>query len=188
LELPVPSLRLIVLLLVASLGVSGCDRQKPEAPQAPASATAAPRKGIDRSHAGQMAPDASFSDPAGAAIGLSKFRGAPVLVNLWASWCAPCVKELPTLDALAMRNGAPRVVAISQDDGARATVDAFLASKKVGRFAAYQDKDMALMSGLGVQILPTTILFDAAGKEVWRFTGDLDWTGAAAAKLLAEAR
>jgi hypothetical protein len=46
---------------------------------------------------------------------------------------------------------------------------------------------MELMSALGVQVLPTTILYDAAGKEVWRFTGDLDWTGAEAKALLAEA-
>ena len=71
--------------------------------------------------------------------------------------------------------------------GERAAVDTFLAGKKLGRFAAYHDRDMALSLDLGVQVLPTTILFDAAGKEVWRYTGDLDWTGAEATALLAEA-
>jgi len=72
--------------------------------------------------------------------------------------------------------------------GLQEPVDTFLTSKKIGRFAAYHDPDMALSSALGVQVLPTSILYDAAGKEVWRYTGDLDWMSAEAAKLLAEAR
>ena len=180
------SVRLIVLLLVG-VAVAGCDRQKEQAPQAPLGQAPA-AKGIDRSHKGEMAPAALFKDAEGGDMSIAKFAGAPVLVNLWATWCGPCVKELPTLEALGRKDGAPVVIAISQDDAEQATVDAFLAEKKIGRFAAFHDKDMVLASAMGVQILPTTILFDAAGKEVWRFTGDLDWTGDEAAKLLAEAR
>ena len=66
------------------------------------------------------------------------------------------------------------------------SVDAFLAERDIGRFAAYHDPDMKLTSALGVQVMPTTILYDAEGKEVWRYVGDLDWTSAEAAKLLAE--
>ena len=69
----------------------------------------------------------------------------------------------------------------------KASVDAFLASKNISRFAAFRDPEMALSSGLGVQVMPTTILFDADGREVWRYVGDLDWTGDEASKLLAEA-
>ena len=180
------SLRLIVPLLVI-LVVNGCDRQKPEASQAPP-ADASLGKGVDRSHKGQSAPTASFTAPGGGKVTLGKFAGTPVLVNLWASWCGPCVKELPTLEALeAEQVGKLAVIAISQDDGASATVDAFLGAKKIGRFAAYHDPATALMSALGVQVLPTTLLYDAAGKEVWRYTGDMDWTSGEAAKLLAEA-
>ena len=78
------------------------------------------------------------------------------------------------------------MIAVSQDMGEQGTVDAFLASKKLGRFAAFHDPDMALSSALGVQVMPTTILYDAAGKEVWRYVGDMDWTGAEAQALLAE--
>ena len=67
------------------------------------------------------------------------------------------------------------------------SVEAFLGERDIGRFAAYHDPEMALSSALSVQILPTTILYDAQGKEVWRYVGDLDWTGAEATKLLAEA-
>ena len=111
-----------------------------------------------------------------------------MLVNLWATWCAPCVKELPTLDALgAAQRGAGGGRGQPGHGAEQAPVDAFLgAARSIGRFAAYHDPDMALTSALGVQVMPTTILYDAAGKEVWRYTGDLDWTGPEAAKLLAE--
>jgi thiol-disulfide isomerase/thioredoxin len=186
LELPVPSLRLIVLLLIASLTVSGCDRQKPEAPQAPAVA-AGPVKGIDRSHRGDEAPTATFAAADGRTTDIASFAGKPVLVNLWATWCAPCIKELPTLDRLKVGRKLA-VVAVSQDDGPQGAVQAFLGDHKIVNLDAYHDPEMALSSALGVQVMPTTILYDAAGREVWRFTGDLDWTGAEAAKLLAEAR
>jgi thiol-disulfide isomerase/thioredoxin len=189
LELPVPVSRLIVLLLFGLLA-SGCDRQKAEAPQAPAADAAsdtASGKGVNRSSKGKPAPATMFKDPDGKDISVASFAGTPVLVNLWATWCAPCVKELPTIGALeAAQKGKLAVIAVSQDMGERGKVDAFLAGKKLGRFAAYHDADMALSLDSGAQVLPTTILFDAAGKEVWRYTGDLDWTGAEARKLLAE--
>ena len=179
-------MRLIVLLLVA-LVATACDRQKAEAPQAPA-AEAGEGKGADRSRKGKAAVATTFKDPGGKTVSIASFKGTPVLVNLWATWCAPCVKELPTIQALeAAQKGKLAVIAVSQDMGERGAVDTFLAGKKLGRFAAYHDPDMALSLDMGVQVLPTTILFDAAGKEVWRYTGDLDWSGAEAQALLAEA-
>jgi len=185
LELPV---RLIVSLLLA-FALAGCDRQKAEAPQAPV-AEAEAGKGIDRSHKSEAAPATKFKNPDGGNFNLSKFRGTPVLVNLWASWCAPCIKELPTLQELEgdqAKEGKLGIIAVSQDMAPQGSVDAFLAERDIGRFAAYHDPDMGLSSALGVQILPTTILYDAQGKEVWRYVGDMDWTSAEAAKLLAEA-
>ena len=181
-------MRLIVLLLVGLFAL-GCDRQKGEAPQAPV-AGAGPEeagKGVDRSHKGTPAPEIEFHDPEGDETSLAAFRGKPVLVNLWASWCAPCVKELPTLDRLATASAAKlAVVAVSQDMAPQSSVSAFLAAHEIGELGAYHDPEMALTSALGVQIMPTSVLYDAAGKEVWRFTGDLDWTGAEAKALLAE--
>ena len=115
----------------------------------------------------------------------------PVLVNLWASWCAPCVKELPTLDQLARSHrddGQLGVIVVSQDSGPHSSVGAFLEKLKIGDLGAYQDSKMALSGALGPDtVLPTSILYDAKGKEVWRYVGDLDWTSPQAAKLLAEA-
>lgn len=185
------SSRLIFLLLVG-LVASACDRQKAEAPQAEPVAAGeeeATGKGVDRSHKGETAPAAAFNNPDGAPFDLTKFKGRPVLVNLWASWCAPCIKELPTLQKLEeaqAKGGKLGVIAVSQDMAPKASVDAFLKSKGLSRFAAYHDPEMKLSSALNVQIMPTTILYDAEGKEVWRYTGDLDWNGPEAAKLLTE--
>jgi thiol-disulfide isomerase/thioredoxin len=129
-----------------------------------------------------------FNDPEGQETRLASFRGKPTLVNLWATWCAPCVKELPTLDRLAQaKDGQLNVVAISQDMATHASVEAFLDSHKIAALEAYQDPKMALSGALHAEVLPTSILYDASGKEVWRYVGDLDWTSAEAAKLLSEA-
>jgi thiol-disulfide isomerase/thioredoxin len=167
------------LLLPLTLAAAACDRQAPAPSQAnavasadevPAANSAAPSKigEPDRAQAGAAAPTATFQDPAGKTITLAAFRGRPVLVNLWAT----CVKELPTLDALAA--GDVRVVAISQDMDASKPAP-FLAQKGLTRLAAYRDPKMALATALGAN-LPTTILYDAAGKEVWRVTGERDWS------------
>ena len=183
-------MRLIVTLLLALAAstIAGCDRQKADAPQAPA-AEGQEAKGLDRSHKGELAPTVKFTNPDGGAFDLGKFRGSPVLVNLWASWCAPCIKELPTLQVLEQAQadeGKLGVIAVSQDMAPQGSVDAFLGERDLGRFAAYHDPDMKLTAALGVQVMPTTILYDAKGNEVWRYVGDLDWTGEEAAKLLAE--
>lgn len=196
--------RTAVLLLAL---LAACDRSPPApTPEkragAPAASTAAtpPAKPlrdngvVDRSQAGLPAPDAAFRDSEGEPVTLPDFAGGPVLLNLWATWCAPCVAEMPTLDALAAREaGRLSVITVSQDsdeDGQTATdkVDAFFNRMKFAQLGAYLDPESALMTQLGVGILPTTILYDARGKEVWRVTGELDWTGARAARLLGEAR
>ncbi len=181
-------MRLIALLLIG-LTVAGCDRQKPDAPQAPVTDAEA-GKGVDRSHKGQAAPTVTFKNPDGSDFDLGKFKGTPVLVNLWASWCAPCIKELPTLqllEAAQAKGGKLGVIAVSQDIGPQGSVEAFLAERDIGRFALFHDAEMKLTDALGIQVMPTTILYDAQGKEVWRYIGDLDWTGDEAAKLIAEA-
>jgi thiol-disulfide isomerase/thioredoxin len=186
LELPVRPI-VPLLLLVAAPMIAGCDRQKPEEPQAPAAEQET--RGLDRSHAGEVAPTVKFKDPDGGEFDLSKFKGRPVLVNLWASWCAPCIKELPTLQRLEQaqaEEGKLGVIAVSQDTAPQGSVEAFLAERDLGRFAAYHDAEMNLPAALKVQVMPTTILYDAQGRELWRYVGDLDWTGEEAARLVAE--
>ncbi|HJS40482.1 MAG TPA: TlpA disulfide reductase family protein [Sphingomicrobium sp.] len=148
-------------------------------------------KGVDRSQKGKPAPDTVFNNPDGGEISLADFEGTPVLVNLWATWCAPCVKELPTLDKLAEGHavdGQLGVIAVSQDMGPQHSVKAFLDKLGIRHVGAYHDATMGLSGALGVQVMPTTILYDSQGREVWRYIGDLDWSGAEAASLLSEGK
>lgn len=186
-------MRLFIALLL-TFSVAGCDRQKPEGPQpdAPKSELPSPASEsgkLDRSHAGQRAPDAMFNDPDDAPASFADFRGRPLLVNLWATWCAPCIAEMPTLNALAARSESLQVLAVSQDiEGQESQVAAFFHDRKLAALEPYRDPELGLMEALKVDTLPTTILYDSEGREVWRMVGAFDWNGSAAAKLLAEVR
>jgi thiol-disulfide isomerase/thioredoxin len=182
--------RISTAFLVSLLVLASCQKEQPAANEV-AAVPGEPTKGVDRSHQGQPAPDAVFVDPDGGEISLAEFKGAPVLVNLWATWCAPCVKELPTLNALAHKHdkdGSLGVIAVSQDMAPQGSVEAFLAKLKVDDLGAYHDPKMALSGALNAQVMPTTILYDAEGRELWRYVGDLDWTGPEAARLLGDIR
>jgi thiol-disulfide isomerase/thioredoxin len=133
------------------------------------------------------APDALFQDPAGEPASIPQFAGKPVLLNLWATWCGPCVAEMPTLDALAARQRNIVVLAVSQDLGGEEKVRAFFADRNFRMLQPNIDPELTLMKQLEINTLPTTILYDASGREVWRMRGMADWQGSAAARLIAEA-
>ena len=182
------ALRTAALVVALGLSISACKKQE-AAPKNEAVAAPEDPRGVHRENAGKPAPDTTFKDPDGGDITLADFKGTPVLVNLWATWCAPCKKELPTLNALARthdKDGSLGVIAVSQDMGPQGSVGAALTDLKVDDLGAYHDSKMALSGALGAEVLPTTILYDAQGKEVWRYVGDLDWTSEEARKLLAE--
>jgi thiol-disulfide isomerase/thioredoxin len=180
------TIRPIALLLASFLVLSTSACQQKAADNEVAQAADEPSKGVDRSHKGEAMPGTALFNADDEEATLAEAKGKPVLVNLWASWCAPCVKELPTLDALSRKPGAPMVIAVSEDAGNRTSVDAFLESHKISDLEAWRDPKMSLSSALHVQVMPTTVYYDASGKELWRYVGDLDWTGEEAAKLLAE--
>ena len=190
-------MRLVIFALLG-LALAGCDRQKAGLPQgdppapppqaAPARSSAYPTGRLDRSHAGTPAPDVLFEDPQGRPTRLAAFRGRPLLLNLWATWCGPCVVEMPSLDALAARReGSLRVLALSQDLDGRQKVADFFAARRFVRLQPFLDPEMNVMTTLRLDTLPTTILYNADGVEVWRMTGMADWEGARAAGLLTEA-
>ena len=183
------------LLGLGALLPAGCDREKAaegqgSAPVAPAAAPASryPTGRLDRSHAGTAAPAVRFEDPEGRPASLAEFRGRPLLVNLWATWCAPCVIEMPSLDRLAEQESeGVEVLALSQDLDGRDKVAEFFSARGFRRLEPYLDGDMAMMTALRIGTLPTTILYDAEGREVWRMTGMAEWDGDRARRLLAEA-
>lgn len=180
-----PSFRILGAL--ALLAAAACQQQAEE--QQPVEAGTELTRGIDRSHKGESFPDVTFIElDHQSEVGKQSLLGTPALVNLWATWCAPCVKELPSLDALAKRRMADlAVMPISQDVAPPTSVTAFLDRLNIQNVGRYHDPKMALSGALGVQVLPTTIFYDAEGREVWRYIGDLDWNGEEAARLLAEA-
>jgi thiol-disulfide isomerase/thioredoxin len=178
-----------IILMLAVVALAGCDKQNAGNSQAnqAAAAPASLSGGLDRSHAGAAAPATTFKNPDGDPTSLADFRGKPVLMNLWATWCAPCVKELPTLAAMAAKQTGLEVLALSQDMQPQPTVAAFLDERKIA-LEPYQDAEMEVSTELGISTLPTSVLYGSDGKEIWRYTGDLDWTGPEAAALLKEAR
>ncbi|KTW01318.1 redoxin family protein [Sphingomonas yabuuchiae] len=192
-----------VIACLLGLMVAGCDKQSPAPEQAAntssgevssgevtsgeATGSQAPKPtgAVDRSHKGEAAPTLGFTTLDGKPATLADFRGKPVLVNLWATWCGPCVAEMPTLAAQAERSkGKIAVIAVAQDDAAK--VKPFLAGKKLDALPIYLDPKLGLSVHYKAN-LPTTILYGANGKEIWRVTGGFEWVGAQADQLLAEA-
>jgi thiol-disulfide isomerase/thioredoxin len=176
--------RATVALAAATLMLGGCGQKTAGNMASQASPAEGIVKGVDRSHAGSVLPALKIDTPLGKPASLPDPGGKPMLVNLWASWCGPCIKELPTLQALSRRAGAPRIIEVSDDMGPRASVEAFLHAHGIA-LESWQNQDSRLTQALDVQVLPTTIYYDGKGREVWRYVGDLDWTGPEASKLLA---
>jgi thiol-disulfide isomerase/thioredoxin len=139
-------------------------------------------------YAGSAAPTEPFTGADGRDVSLADFAGRPLLVNIWATWCGPCKTEMPTIDALAaLEAGKMSVIAVSQDLEGRRPVMDFFDRAAIQNLEPYTDKDNVLMAAYGNIALPTTILFDSDGKEVWRVQGGLEWNDAEVAKLLREA-
>ena len=178
--------------LLLFLALAGCGQEAaetnaagPDQPGWRGPKEAPPTGRLDRSRAGSPAPATEFEDPDGAPASLADFRGRPVLLNLWATWCGPCVAEMPTLDALAARERL-QVLTVSQDLDGRGKVEAFFRKQGYRHLETWLDPQMALMAALKVDTLPTTILYDSHGRELWRVTGMEDWQSGRAALLLEE--
>ena len=181
------------VIAFVSLGLAvagGCDRQSPptEQPAAktPPTLAAEPRGKVDRSHKGEAAPAFAFTDASGVKRTLAEYRGTPVLVNLWATWCAPCKAEMPTLETLAVRRRERLpVIAISQDLNGAEGVAPYWQQGSFKAIRLLHDPEVRMSTSMAA-ILPTTILYDAEGRERWRVVGGMDWAGADAARLIDE--
>jgi thiol-disulfide isomerase/thioredoxin len=153
------------------------------APDAPSEPEAAGT--LDITHRGEAMPTILFEGPTGSKVKLADFKGKPLLVNLWATWCGPCVAEMPTLDALAVREAARlQVMVVSQDGEGRAKVDLWWAKQSFKLLKPYLDAKSDLGFAFNTGMVPTTVLYDAEGKEVWRVIGAMDWDGPRANTLI----
>ncbi|QZD96027.1 TlpA family protein disulfide reductase [Qipengyuania gelatinilytica] len=167
----------LTLFTILGLAVAGCDSGAPEQAQESGASSAASGE-IDRSMAGELLPAMNVTDLKGRELNLGALQGTPVLLNLWATWCAPCVKEMPMLDDLAGEYGDTlRVVTVSQDMGDPKRVAAFFEAGGYENLPSWMDRQAELGFALGGGELPTTVLYDAQGQEVWRVRGDYDWSG-----------
>jgi len=122
-------------------------------------------------------PAIAVTDRSGAKHYLTDHKGKYVLVNFWATWCAPCRKEMPALDALQQKLGGDdftvTLVAVGRNPGP--VIDKFFAKAKITHLATWLDPDQDLTAGLGVFGLPVSVLLNPEGQEIARLRGDADW-------------
>ena len=142
----------------------------------------------DETFADADMPAAVLTDPDGKTLDLADTRGTPVLLNLWATWCAPCVIEMPLLDDLAGEFGDElQVITVSEDLDGGEKVRAFFEEKQFENLPQWIDpnNDLAVAFGGGA-VLPLTVLYDANGVEIWRVIGAYDWASEDAIASLRE--
>ena len=132
------------------------------------------------------APQTGFQDASGRAVTIADFAGRVVLLNFWATWCAPCVRELPTMDRLQAQLGPEglSVVAVSWDRGGLGVVAPFLDRLGVDHLVIYLDPKGSTGRDFGVRGLPTTLLIDAEGRIVGGLEGPLEWDSPEALALI----
>jgi thiol-disulfide isomerase/thioredoxin len=133
--------------------------------------------------------DSAFQDGTGKAVKLSDWKGKVILVNLWATWCAPCRKEMPDLARLQaeMGSGDFEVLAISVDAKGAEASSAFLKETGADSLKLYVEPTTTIVADLQAIGLPSTILIDRTGHEIGRLIGPADWASPEAKALIAAA-
>jgi thiol-disulfide isomerase/thioredoxin len=178
-----PVLLAALIALVAVYLFQGLGRKVADAPAAETASTLA---AFIKHPAPKDIAAFSFADGKGAPLDLSHWKGKVVLLNLWATWCSPCRKEMPELGQLQKLLGSAdfEVVAISEDlKGAEASA-AFLKDAGAENLALYVDPKMTALNALQSIGMPTTVLIGRDGKEIGRLLGPADWASKDAQDLV----
>lgn len=141
------------------------------------SATATAARAARPSAAGQALPEVTFYDDQGQPVTLADFKGEVLLVNLWATWCPPCVAELPALDTLQarLRDKGLHVLPISLDNKPVETVAAFLAERRVEQLNLFVDTDRQIPMKWVYAGIPASFLIDRNGVVIEQFDGPREW-------------
>ncbi len=160
-------------LVAAAVGVAYYHLSQPAVPQL--AATHGPP--FARALAPKEIPLLQFEDGEGRAHTLADFKGKLVLLNLWATWCAPCREEMPALDRLQAALSGPRfdVVALSIDQQGLEVARKFFADVGVKSLTLYIDRSAQAAFKLGAVGLPSTLLVDPSGREIGRHVGPAKW-------------
>ena len=132
----------------------------------------------------QPAPEVSFTDLQGKWVTLADFKGKLVLINLWATWCQPCLKEMPSLEKLQGSEDKLTVAAVSEDRGGSKVVEPFVAKLGLDKVKIYLDPKSAVGHAFSVRGLPTTLVIDPEGRLVGRVEGAAEWDSAKMAAAL----
>ena len=134
-----------------------------------------------------LPPELAVVDADGRRVPLAAFRGRVVLLNLWATWCPPCIRELPALDRLQRRLGGERfaVVAVSLDAGGTAEAAPFYARLGIEHLALYADPGRLIGTVLPDDVLPASFMVDAEGRVVSYLRSYVDWDDPAADAMIA---
>jgi thiol-disulfide isomerase/thioredoxin len=175
---------------------SSAPQTKTAAPSAPGP-QALPKGGVNPLSTGHMSafvfgseptalPAIKFQDAEGKERTLADWRGKVVLLNLWATWCLPCRKEMPALDRLQKELGSDKfeVVALSVDRKGAQASRKFLEETKVERLALYVDPSSRANTELRALGLPVTLLIDRQGREIGRLLGPAEWDSEDAMRLI----
>lgn len=144
------------------------------------------RPPADVSEEDRPAPPWAVTLPDGRTLASDDLKGKVVLVNFWATWCAPCREEMPSLDALQTALGGEdfQVVPIATGRNAPAQIDKFFAETEVRNLPVLLDPKQQLAREMGVVGLPVSVLIDRDGHEVARLLGDADWASDAAQAVI----
>jgi thiol-disulfide isomerase/thioredoxin len=135
------------------------------------------------------APALNFTDEKGRSLTLADFRGKVIVLNLWATWCTPCLAEMPMLDRLQKQLGDEGVIviALSLDRGGKDAVSTFYQQAEIRNLGTFLDPTMRSIADARTSGLPTTLLIDADGMERGRVTGPMEWDSPAAIALVRKA-
>ncbi len=174
---------LLALIMVALLAAAGIYQFRPHPSEAQGKgAMAAFLTKADR----PAMPALGFKDAGGKDRTLAEWKGRVVLLNLWATWCAPCRKEMPTLSDLQKQLGGKdfEVMALSLDLKGLDASKKFLDENGARNLVAYTDQSTASLAALQGVGLPLTILIDKQGREVGRLIGPAEWNSPEAIALI----
>jgi thiol-disulfide isomerase/thioredoxin len=132
--------------------------------------------------------DLKFVDGTGKSVSLSDFRGRPLLLNIWATWCLPCRKEMPSLDRLQAKFDRQKflVLPLSIDRGGIPAVEKFYEELGLKSLGIYVDQTGTALNQLGLLGIPATLLINSEGREVGRKLGPAEWDSAEVAAVLRE--